>query len=181
MVDVLELSTGNWLPQMQIPVEYFPHLTWIQQESVGDSTRSKWLSNILDCFVEELQKLPPHVHPSWRSTSLNPLLVRRFNGLADEDVPGITNMVMEINGGGAPTLEDWKDFYIDIDVISLSRWKRWSLIEGIDPTVWQDSVDLAAGGSIAQAISPESLEPGLGIRNFEVSFLTITDLNSQLP
>lgn len=125
MVQVLDPSTGS-LFQRQIAAEYCHHLRWIQEESVGNSDRCRWLCNVLDCFAEELENLPNTMNLSWRSRSLNPLLVRAFYLIPDSNAKMVEKEGHRVLRTTTPLLKDWQAFYIDIDVISSSYESLWN-------------------------------------------------------
>src|SRR6267143_551204 len=79
---------------VNIPAEYHPHLMWIHQESLGDLQESKWLQNVIDCFAEELCAIQSDIDASWRSLSLNCLMVRTFNSMPYNDQVEIMKKVI---------------------------------------------------------------------------------------
>lgn len=128
VVSIQELSTGTKF-QKRIPAEYHPHLTWIKIESTGSLQRSRWLQNVLDCFVDELR--PVSEFPaSWRSTTLNSLLVRAFYRLPDEDPKAINDGFYDIMGlGWTPRLTDWNLFYSGFDVVGEAHLGKWEEVK----------------------------------------------------
>lgn len=136
VVSVLEYSTGI-LFIVGIPADYYPHLAWIQRESMEGSSRAKWLQNALDHFAEELRSVSAGVDSSWRSRSLHCLILRAFYSIPDDDEAAIaTAAKVQIN----PRLKnltqnDWMDFYSLIDPINPSYNERW---KGIKPQGFRD-------------------------------------------
>lgn len=128
MVHVLELSTGANFKK-RIPDLYHPQLTWITRESKEKGPSSKWLQNVMDCFAEELRSVQ-EFSPTWRSTSLNSLLMRRFYSIPHGDPKRIAVMVNEIvQAGGRVTIKHWIEFYTGLDVISREYFPEWALKE----------------------------------------------------
>lgn len=110
--------------QRSIAQEYYRHLCWIQQESAGADLRCRWLWNILDHLAEELEKLPDGVQESWRSCTLNSLLVRAFYEVKDLDPKSVQPFVSPLK-----PLHVWSQFYHDIDVISTDYADLWDKLK----------------------------------------------------
>ena len=125
-VTVTNRSTGKSF-QKKIPSEYHFHLGWIEQESTEGSRRSKWLQNVMDHLAEELDKAPLDLQPSWRSASLNALLVREFHGVMDSDGAELQKRAATLVGVPGETLtpQNWEHFYFGVDVISGNYKDRW--------------------------------------------------------
>lgn len=128
-VYIKELSTGKDF-RANVPREYHFHLSWIGRESAEGGNRGLWLLNVLDCFVDELLEHPSEFS-SWRSSTLNPLLVRTFFE-AEGDGPGLlrtklaTRLQTEAKLLG---VEDWKQFYHNQDVIGSSYDVIWMYLK----------------------------------------------------
>lgn len=110
--------------QVKIPQEYQKHLTWITHESMGESDQAKWLQNVLDCFAEELNCLPPDFNPSssWRSHSLNCLIFRAYYGVDSLDKEQVEikarARVDPASSHETPlNAQQWLQFYTQPDVI----------------------------------------------------------------
>ncbi|KAF9643521.1 hypothetical protein BDM02DRAFT_3191508 [Thelephora ganbajun] len=132
IMDVTELSTQDSF-RTTISGNYRFHLAWIQLESVGDSKRCKWLQNVLDHFAEELSQAPRGgADPLWRSPVLNPLLMRVFYQVPDDQAKSIKEKVVAVVARSArkdPTIEDWKDFYTSCDVINPTFETCWTKLK----------------------------------------------------
>ena len=129
VINICQQSTGNrW--QRKIPREYHRHLIWIQQESTGDSQRSRWLKKVIDVFVEELQEVPSDFS-SWRSAVLHPLLMRAFYEMPEDNPKAITAEAAAWLRTGSPKLllENWLQFYFEIDPINEEYDARWARIK----------------------------------------------------
>jgi len=116
--------------QKRISPDYYAHLMWIQQESVGSTARCKWLWYVLDCFATELSRIPDGTPVSWRSSALNPLLVRAFYGIPDDDAKEIESRVLTIMDADSLLVQIWERFYIDIYAVHSTNDRRWTLMRG---------------------------------------------------
>jgi hypothetical protein len=120
-------NEGSSTFERMIPQEYYLHLCWIQQESVGTSDRCRWLWNILDCLAEELEELSDRAGDSWRSPILNSLLTRAFYGLSDQDQAKIEEHISQ--HGDPITMDHCRAFYFDKDVIHRNYVPRWNKLK----------------------------------------------------
>lgn len=132
VVSVTELSTGNHF-QRTIPAEYLLHLTRIQQESLQDSKTSPWLRNVMDCFADELLRVPSVTCPSWRALSLNSLLVRAFHKIPDDDANKIKRFALRFIDLDQENSQVWEGFYFNLDVISPVFDDHWPLSQTVHP------------------------------------------------
>lgn len=130
VVDVLEHS-NNASFTIRIPADYHPHLVWTQKESIGTSSRARWLQNVLDHFAEELRAVLPEVDSSWRSYSLQCLLVRAFNSVQDDDKEAIEQRAIVKTNPSLKklSLSEWLHFYTYIDVASSKYESLWKLVK----------------------------------------------------
>lgn len=126
-VEIQQRSTGH-SSSAKIPALYHPHLTWIRWESSQNTPRSKWLQNVLDFFVQELHEIQSDVDSSWRSLSLNSLLIRTFDCIPHEDENAIMRMApAKIDPGldQFDRLDQWLRYYTRIDAVGLGYKPRW--------------------------------------------------------
>jgi hypothetical protein len=130
VVEVVEQPTGLSF-QKKISPDYYSHLIWIQQESIGSTDRCRWLWNTLDCFAEELRHAPHDIDLSWRSASLNPLLVRAFYEIPDENPKEIESRVRDELVTRNLLVGDWERFYMELDVILSVYDGRWTPIRSL--------------------------------------------------
>jgi hypothetical protein len=96
-----------------------------------NADRSVWLRNVLDHFAEELLQTPSEACQSWRSSSLNSLLVRAFHRLPDDNP---NKVLARVSNSWAQnplnvTTKAWEAFYFDIDVIWEEYADRWGDIK----------------------------------------------------
>ena len=118
-VTISEVGTANRNKLLvKIPRPYHVHLTRITEESVGISKRSGWLRHILDHFAAELRELKQNTTPpSWRSATLNCLIVRAFHCIPDDDeellkrIFRILALLGDCKGTRRMTESDWICLY----------------------------------------------------------------------
>ena len=81
----------------------------------------------MDHLAEELDKAPLHLQPSWRSASLNALLMREFHGVMDSDGVELQKRAATLVGVPGETLtpQNWEHFYFGINVISGNYKDHW--------------------------------------------------------
>ena len=154
-VTVSNRSTGDkW--QRMIAIEYHRHLAWILAESTQDSRRSLWLQNVLDCFVDELREIPSELFTSWRSAALNPLLVRAFHYIPDDDPKQISKRASSWLMAATMNIPEWETFYTNSDVISQGYDPVWDKIKPRANN--QDKDD----GPVKGLVEEKRLEPVMG-------------------
>ena len=119
--------------QKKIHGDYYSHVTWIQQQSMGTSDRCRWLWFVLDSFAAELRGVPDVQIEVWRSATLNPLLVRAFHGIPDDDSKQIERVVAAQMVGDALNLKVWQEFYMNLDVINSAYCHRWTAMRSTGP------------------------------------------------
>jgi hypothetical protein len=125
-VHLKQLQDGTEF-QRRIPTEYHFHLAWIQQESKQNYPESAWLRNVMDHFAEELLKFPSVACPSWRSASLNSLLMRAFNNIFNNKATPIEKFVSSLVGEPEMlNIVDWQEFYFDANVINCKYDTHWA-------------------------------------------------------
>jgi hypothetical protein len=124
IVDIMANANGSSF-QRKICGDYNRHLFWILQESVGTTDRCRWISYVLDSFAEELRRAPHDMDNHWRSASLNSLLVRAFYGIEDDKPKKIESHASLELSVDSPGVDDWGNFYMELDVISAKYNERW--------------------------------------------------------
>ena len=134
-ISVIDRNDGRTF-ERRIPAAYLFHLRWIRHEAfpVGVSTptqlsRATWLRQVLDAFVEEIE---PIVDMSnWRSTVLNPVLVRAFYAIDDFKRNAILKnaQTQVATRGSKMDLKHWESFYFNLDIVSPVHRDWWLSIK----------------------------------------------------
>lgn len=128
MVGYSDKSTDA-VHEAKIPAEYYRHLIWIQSDSMGSLSYSRWLQTVIDCFVDELRESLPEVPPSWRSAVLNPLLTRAFYGIQGDDGKMLLKAATSLLEKKSLNVNDFAHFYTRCDVINKGYDGRWDALE----------------------------------------------------
>ena len=80
---------------------------------------------MLDSFAVELRRLSDGIDVEWRSAVLNPLFVRAFRLIPDDDAQEIGKRVAIVMRKDRLQVSDWETFYMELDVISKTYNDTW--------------------------------------------------------
>ena len=129
VVKAFELSTGAEF-RKRIPGLYHPHLSWIEHELTRRPSTSKWLQAVMDCFADELRQ-EEEFPSTWRSRSLNSLLIREFCGIPHDDPKAISRCAAGkmLLARTTLTVDQWWEFYTHVDVVGPRFHPTWAEIK----------------------------------------------------